>query len=100
MSVMTMYVARPMIIRRPICIFTGAAKRSLGWRELVGCLEDIIEFCIVERLAQPQRENWKKVLDTHRDKFLSQTAPICRTSGSPSCGLGVETSGLLRFRTP
>ena len=41
----------------------------VGGRRFRPCLEDIIEFCIVEQLVEPQRENWKGVLDAHRDEF-------------------------------
>ncbi len=41
----------------------------VGGRRFRPCLEDIIEFCIVEQLVEPQRENWNDVLDVHRDEF-------------------------------
>ena len=41
----------------------------VGGRRFRPCLEDIIEFCIVEKLVEPQRKNWKEVLDDHRDEF-------------------------------
>lgn len=41
----------------------------VGGRRFRPCLEDIVQFCIVEKLVEPQREGWKEVLDAHRDKF-------------------------------
>ena len=41
----------------------------VGGRRFRPCLEDIIEFCIVEKLVEPEQENWKEVLNAHRDEF-------------------------------
>ncbi len=41
----------------------------VGGRRFRPCLEDIIEFCIVEKMVEPQQQDWKEVLDTHRDEF-------------------------------
>ena len=43
----------------------------VGGRRFRPCLEDIIEFCILERLATP-REGWKSALNRSRDEFLDQ----------------------------
>ncbi len=44
----------------------------VGGRRFRPCLEDIIEFCIVEKLVASPPENWKTVLDAHRDEFYSK----------------------------
>ena len=41
----------------------------VGGRRFRPCLEDIIEFCIVERIVEPQQDDWKELLDDHRDEF-------------------------------
>jgi hypothetical protein len=40
----------------------------VGGKRFRPCLEDLIEFLIVERLAVPQ-DGWEEVLETHRAKF-------------------------------
>lgn len=40
----------------------------VGGRRFRPCLEDLIEFCILERLVTP-RESWRSVLDESRDRF-------------------------------
>ena len=44
------------------------ARRGRRFRR---CLEDIIEFCILERLATP-RDGWKSALNRSRDEYLDQ----------------------------
>lgn len=41
----------------------------VGGRRFRPCLEDVIEFCIVEQLVKPQHNTWKEKLNTHRDRF-------------------------------
>ncbi len=43
----------------------------VGPRRFRPCLEDIIEFCILERLVTP-RDNWQTALAKSRDKYLGQ----------------------------
>ena len=43
----------------------------VGGRRFRPCLEDIIEFCIPERLVTP-RSGWTKALNKSRDKYLDQ----------------------------
>ena len=43
----------------------------VGGRRFRPCLEDIIEFCILERLVTP-RKGWKNALVTSRDKYHDQ----------------------------
>ena len=44
----------------------------VGGRRFRPCLEDIIEFCIVE----PQHNLWKEKLDTHRDRFYRRQLQV------------------------
>ena len=41
----------------------------VGGRRFRPCLEDIIEFCIVEKIVKPQHDDWKELLCDHRDEF-------------------------------
>lgn len=41
----------------------------VGGRRFRPCLEDIIEFCIVEQLVEPQHDRWKESLNAQRDRF-------------------------------
>ena len=41
----------------------------VGGRRFRPCLEDIIEFCIVEQLVEPQHDMWEEKLNAHRDRF-------------------------------
>ena len=41
----------------------------VGGRRFRPCLEDIIEFCILERLVTP-RDGWKQALNKSRDEYL------------------------------
>ena len=41
----------------------------VGGRRFRPCLEDIIEFCIVERLVKPRHETWRDMLDVKRNQF-------------------------------
>ncbi len=43
----------------------------VGGRRFRPCLEDIIEFCILERLVSP-RDGWERALNNSRDEFLDQ----------------------------
>ena len=43
----------------------------VGGRRFRPCLEDIIEFCILERLVTP-REGWESALNSSRDEYLDQ----------------------------
>ena len=43
----------------------------VGGRRFRPCLEDIIEFCILERLVTPRR-GWRDALNKSRDEFLDQ----------------------------
>ena len=43
----------------------------VGGRRFRPCLEDIIEFCILERLVKP-RGSWQKALNKSRDEYLDQ----------------------------
>ena len=43
----------------------------VGGRRFRPCLEDIIEFCILERLVTP-REGWESALNRSRDEYLDQ----------------------------
>ena len=43
----------------------------VGGRRFRPCLEDIIEFCILERLATP-RDGWNSALNRSRDEYLDQ----------------------------
>ena len=58
---------------------TGGRDRSkpadlhlpVGGRRFRPCLEDVIEFCILERLVTP-RTGWKSALNRSRDEYLDQ----------------------------
>lgn len=41
----------------------------VGGRRFRPCLEDIIEFCIVEGLVLPHNPSWKEVVDAKRERF-------------------------------
>ena len=43
----------------------------VGGRRFRPCLEDIIEFCILERLVTP-RDGWNSALNRSRDEYLDQ----------------------------
>ena len=43
-----------------------------GGRRFRPCLEDIIEFCIVEELVIPHNPDWKEVVKARRDHFYSR----------------------------
>jgi hypothetical protein len=42
----------------------------LGDRRFRPCLEDLVEFLIVEGAAQPRTEDWKKELEVGRERFF------------------------------
>ena len=42
---------------------------AVGGRRFRPCLEDVIEFCILERLVTP-RDGWKQALNKSRDAYL------------------------------
>lgn len=41
----------------------------VGGRRFRPCLEDIIEFCIVEQLVEPRNDMWRENLNAKRDGF-------------------------------
>lgn len=41
----------------------------VGGRRFRPCLEDIIEFCVVEGLVLPHSPDWKEVVDAKREQF-------------------------------
>lgn len=41
----------------------------VGGRRFRPCLEDIIEFCIVEGIVEPHNRDWREVIDDKRDQF-------------------------------
>ena len=41
----------------------------VGSRRFRPCLEDIIEFCIVEQLVEPRHDKWEEKLNSQRDQF-------------------------------
>lgn len=41
----------------------------VGGRRFRPCLEDIIEFCIVEQLVEPRNDMWRENLNAKRDEF-------------------------------
>ena len=49
----------------------GSAKLHLpvGGRRFRPCLEDIIEFCVVEGLVLPHNRDWREVVNATREKF-------------------------------
>jgi hypothetical protein len=41
----------------------------VGGRRFRPCLEDVIEFCIVEQLVEAQHDKWAENLNAQRDRF-------------------------------
>ena len=50
---------------------TADLHLPVGGRRFRPCLEDIIEFCILERLVTP-RDGWPQALDKSRGEYLDQ----------------------------
>ena len=62
----------------------------VGGRRFRPCLEDIIEFCIVERLVKPQHDDWKHNLEARRDQFYRKQlkAAVRQDPETARCALG------------